>query len=188
VALRHRQQRFVEEYLIDLNATQAARRAGYSADTARQMGAENLSKPVIQAAIADAMRERSLRCKMTADEVLLRLARLGRANMQDYAEWGPAGVTLKDSAVMPLEAADCVAEVSQTISKDGGSLKFKLHDKVRALELCGKHLGLFPDRLHVEGNVQLEIAEVVVRTRAEAQETLRAMAQANGVPVNNGRH
>ena len=56
-----KQKRFIEEYLIDLNATQAAIRAGYSPDTAQQMGSENLSKPVISAEISKAMAERSRR-------------------------------------------------------------------------------------------------------------------------------
>ncbi|MDH1009989.1 terminase small subunit [Pseudomonas nicosulfuronedens] len=70
VALTDLQQRFVEEYLVDLNATQAAIRANYSEKTARQMGAENLSKPVIQAAIAAARLQQQERTQITADRVL----------------------------------------------------------------------------------------------------------------------
>ena len=69
-ALEPRQECFVREYLIDLNATQAAIRAGYSEKTARQMGAENLSKPSIQAAIAKAQQERAERTGITADRAL----------------------------------------------------------------------------------------------------------------------
>lgn len=65
-----RQERFVQEYLVDLNATQAAIRAGYSEKSARQMGAENLSKPSIQAAIAQAQQERAERTGITADRAL----------------------------------------------------------------------------------------------------------------------
>ncbi|MDO9957362.1 terminase small subunit, partial [Glaesserella parasuis] len=68
--LTDKQQRFVEEYLIDLNATQAAIRAGYSADTARQIGAENLSKLVIQEAIQEAQNKRAARVNVTQDDVL----------------------------------------------------------------------------------------------------------------------
>ncbi|WP_082033697.1 terminase small subunit [Pseudomonas sp. PI1] len=70
VRLTDLQLRFVEHYLVDLNATQAAIRAGYSERTARQMGAENLSKPVIQAAIAAARLEQQKRTQITADRVL----------------------------------------------------------------------------------------------------------------------
>src|SRR3954467_14617733 len=76
VPLNDRQARFVAEYLVDLNATQAAIRAGYSAASARQMGAENLSKPDIQAALAEARAVRGRRTEVTADRVVLELARV----------------------------------------------------------------------------------------------------------------
>lgn len=78
-----KQNRFVEEYLIDLNATQAAIRAGYSVNTAQQMGSENLSKPVIQTAIAKAMAERSKRTGVNQDRIVLELAKLAFVNMTD---------------------------------------------------------------------------------------------------------
>ena len=68
--LTPKQQRFVDEYLIDLNATQAAIRAGYSPKTARQIGEQNLSKLDIQQAIEQAKAERSERTKITQDDVL----------------------------------------------------------------------------------------------------------------------
>jgi hypothetical protein len=68
--LTDKQQRFVEEYLVDLNATQAAIRAGYSENTARQIGYENLAKPDIQAAIAEKRSEQAKRTAISADMVL----------------------------------------------------------------------------------------------------------------------
>lgn len=68
--LTPKQAAFVREYLVDLNATQAAERAGYSAATAQQMGAENLSKPLIREAIEAGKAERASRVEMTADDVL----------------------------------------------------------------------------------------------------------------------
>ena len=65
-----KQERFVEEYLVDLNATQAAVRAGYSEKTAQMIGSENLSKPMIAAAVAAAQAERSERTEITQDYVL----------------------------------------------------------------------------------------------------------------------
>ncbi len=70
ISMTPKQQRFVDEYLIDLNATQAAIRAGYSEKTARFIGAENLTKPNISAAIAAAVAKRSERTEVTADYVL----------------------------------------------------------------------------------------------------------------------
>ena len=74
-----KQERFVQEYLVDLNATQAALRAGYSEKTARSIGAENLSKPDIEKAIADALEARRLRTEITQDRVLEELAAIAFA-------------------------------------------------------------------------------------------------------------
>ena len=82
--LTPKQVRFVQEYLIDLNATQAAIRAGYSAKTARVIGHENRTKPDIAAAIEKAMAERAERTKLTADWVVDELRKIAGANMADY--------------------------------------------------------------------------------------------------------
>ena len=81
--LTAKQQRFVEEYLVDLNATQAAIRAGYPEKTARSIGAENLTKPVIEEAIADALKARRLRTEITQDRVLEELALIGFADIPE---------------------------------------------------------------------------------------------------------
>lgn len=81
--LNAKQTRFVEEYLIDLNATQAAIRAGYSKNTARQMGAENLSKPVIQEAIAEGMKSLSDRVEVTQDRVIAGMLEFADADLSD---------------------------------------------------------------------------------------------------------
>ena len=140
-----KQQRFVDEYLIDLNATQAAIRAGYSKRTAEQQGFQLLKKTSVQAAVQEAIRKRSERTEITQDRVLQELAKIGFSNMKDFVEWGPDGVTLKESAEMDGDAALCVAEVYQTTTQHGGTVKFKLHDKVSALEKIAKHLGMFSD-------------------------------------------
>jgi phage terminase small subunit len=141
--LTAKQRRFVEEYLVDLNATEAAIRAGYSKRTARQMGAENLSKPVIAEAIRIAMAGRSQRTKITSDRVLEELGIIAFSDMRKFATWGASGVKLNDSNTLPEDAARCVAEVAESPGKYGRSLRFKLHDKVAALEKIAKHLGMF---------------------------------------------
>jgi len=156
VPLTPKQQRFVDEYLVDLNATQAARRAGYSEATARQMGAENLSKPVIQEAIGAAVRRRAERVEVQADDVLRELARLGFSDLRDFSSWGPEGVTLRPSEDLPADLARCVQEVSQTISQGGGSIRFKLHSKTEALQLLGKHLGLFKEQVEHSGTIRIQ--------------------------------
>lgn len=87
MSLSDKQQRFIAEYLIDLNATQAAIRAGYSQSTAGAIGHENLTKPEIVAAIAEAQAERSERTNITADDVLRELWAIGKADPNELIEY-----------------------------------------------------------------------------------------------------
>ena len=141
--LNRRQILFVLEYLKDLNATQAAIRAGYSERTARSTGHENLTKPDIAAAIKSAMAQRVKRTEVNADSVIQELAAIAFAQMDTYATWGPGGVELKSSDVLTYNQLAAVSEVTETPSRHGKSIRFKLHDKLRALELLGQHLGIF---------------------------------------------
>lgn len=159
MALTDRQQRFVEEYLLDLNATRAAIRAGYSAHTAQEQGSRLLSKAMVSEAVARAQAERSARVGLTADRVIEELAALGFAKMGDYAEWVGDHVSLVDSEDVDTRA---VAEVKQTSNQFGNNVAIKLHDKVATLKLLGQHVGLFPERHEISGPGG---ADIVVRAR-----------------------
>src|SRR6266508_6196013 len=93
--LTPKQARFVEEYLVDLNATRAAIRAGSSQHTARSVGAENLTKPDIAQAVAEAQRQQSERTQITADEVLRELALIAFEDVGEFLDYGSFGVRLK---------------------------------------------------------------------------------------------
>ncbi|MBV9825867.1 MAG: terminase small subunit, partial [Alphaproteobacteria bacterium] len=150
MTLTGKQARFVEEYLIDLNATQAAIRAGYSERTAYSIGQENLKKPEIASAIAEAQKARATKSGVTADMIVEEYRRLGFSEMRRLMRWGPNGVELLPSAELAEDDAAAVAEVSQTVTKDGGTIRLKVHDKARALDSLPRHLGLFRDRVEVE--------------------------------------
>ncbi len=171
MSLTAKQQRFVEEYLIDLNATQAAIRAGYSAKTAEQQGHQLLKKTLVAAAIAEAQAARTERTEITQDMVLKELARIGFSDMRKLLRWtgnmpkmdleaaedtGDVNISvanvvqLYDSEAIDDDIAACISEISQT--KDG-ALKVKLHDKQAALVNLGRHLGLFKDGASVVVNV-----------------------------------
>lgn len=181
-----KQQRFVEEYLVDLNATQAAIRAGYSADTAHSIGHENLSKPEISAGIREGMAVRSMRTNITQDQVLRELARIGFVDIRKVVTWtnGASGfnedeaeetgevristanfVMLTPSDQIDAETAAAISEVSQT--KDG-ALKVKMHDKRAALVDLGRHLGMFKDKVEVTGKDGNPIEIDQVRNDADA--------------------
>ena len=157
--LSARQERFVEEYVIDLNATQAAIRAGYSVKTAKEIGAENLTKPYIQAAVGRIMAERSRRTGVTADRIILELAKLGFVNISDVADFDDA--TVRDEANRNDTAAIQSVKVKR-IPTDGGDIverELKLHDKVKSLDLLGRHLGIWNDKLKINGGVPVVIRD-----------------------------
>lgn len=151
MALTNKQRRFVDEYLKDLNATQAAIRAGYSEKTAGQIGERLLKKVEIQQAISERMKEREQRTGITQDRVLSELAKIAFGDKRSLMEWGPSGVKLKDSNTLSDDQAAQVSEVSESVTNAGGTLKLKTHDKVKALELLGRHLGMFKDQVEVTG-------------------------------------
>lgn len=181
MALTAKQQRFVDEYLIDLNATQAAIRAGYSKKTARQIADQNLSKLDIKAALERRMQSRSARTEITQDMVLRELAKIGFSDIRKVVRWGETqvrmvdgeddgpedmvpyhGLALIDSTEVDDSTAAAIAEVSQ--GRDG--LKVKLHDKKGALVDIGRHLGMFTAPRHAELDAELKRLEVEKR-RAE---------------------
>ena len=152
-----KQKRFVEEYLIDLNATQAAIRAGYSPATAQQMGSENLSKPVIKAAIDTAEAERSRRTGINQDRVLREIAKLAFVNPVDVIDMDAA--TIRDESTR--EDTACISSIKvKVIPTEDGAIterEIKTYDKLKALELLGKHLGMFTDKLKMEGSIPVVI-------------------------------
>lgn len=147
--LTDKQRRFVEEYLIDLNATQAAIRAGYSVKTAKEIAAQNLSKLNISNEIAKAMAERSRRTGVTADRVIEELARIGFVNIGDVVNITTAGVYL-DAKKDDLASIQSI-KIKET--EFGREQEVKLYDKKSALELLGKHLGIFTDKININANV-----------------------------------
>ena len=140
--LNDRQRSFVNEYLRDLNATQAAIRAGYSARSADKIGHQLLGNTRISEAIHAAMQQREKRTQITADRVLQEIAAVAFAHMGQFAKWGGQTVTLTDSSEVDPRA---VAEVKQTVNQFGSNVGIKLHDKLAALEKLGKHLGMWKD-------------------------------------------
>lgn len=148
-----KQKRFVEEYLIDLNATQAAIRAGYSPHTAKDIGCENLAKPNIAAAVSQAMAERSRRTGINQDRVLQELARIGFAKITDVID--------PETAKIRVDASDddlaCIQSIKIKPNEFGTEREVKLYDKKSALVDLGKHLGLFKDKVELNGDMDLHI-------------------------------
>ena len=145
IRLNPRQRLFVEAYLQSLNASDAARRAGYADPEVNSK--RILEARAVQAAIEARIRERRARNPHVEQRVLEELCRIAFADPRDLMRWGPDGVELRHSDDLSPEEAAAVCEVSEG---RGGILRLKKHDKVRALELLGKHFGMFADRVQAE--------------------------------------
>lgn len=152
--LTEKQQRFVDEYLIDLNATQAAIRAGYSVKTATEQGCQNLTKLNISQAISERMAGRSKRTGVNQDRVVQELAKVAFIKMTDVVD--PNG-KIKDTA--SEDDLSCIESIkykhSDTDSGYSVEREVKVASKLKALELLGKHLGMWNDKLDV--NVTLPV-------------------------------
>lgn len=143
--LTGKQARFVEEYIVDLNATQAAIRAGYSEKTAEVQGHQLLKKTSVCEAVQAAKAERSKRTEITADAVVKELARIGFSDIADFLSFGKGGIRLEESSEVDTK---CLAEVKQTATQFGPTISFKLHDKLGALDKLAKHLGIYAPEKH----------------------------------------
>lgn len=141
--MNERQNRFVEEYIIDLSATDAAKRAGYSPKQAGVIGYQLLQKTSIQDAIQAAIRARSARTGITADRVVTEIAKVAFGDPRRVMKWGPGGVELIESSQLTDDDAAMIAEVSETRTKDGGSIRLKLNSKLDALEKLARHTGIY---------------------------------------------
>ena len=161
--LTEKQQRFIDEYLIDLNATQAAVRAGYSAKTAESQGSRMLRNVKVQQAIAEEMAERSKRTGINQDRVVLELARIAFVRMTDIVD---SNGKIKDTATD--DDLSCIESIkykhSDTDTGYSVEREVKISSKLKALELLGKHLGMWNDKLDVN------ITQPIVITGEDALE------------------
>ena len=137
---------FCKEYLIDLSATRAAIRAGYSEKSAGVTGYQLLQQEAVMVEIQSLMDARAKRTEITADRVLKEYARVGFVDPRNIMQVDENGnMTVTASDLLSSDDAVCVSEIQQTVTENGGSLKIKLHNKMVALEKMGRHLKLFTD-------------------------------------------
>jgi len=146
--LTPKQQRFCEEYIVDLNGTQAAIRAGYSKKTAHDIACENLTKPNIKKCVTELKEKQQNRTQITADMVINELALLA---FSDAGNLFTDDGGLKHISSMPEEVTRTISEVTSRFERARGSddgevaeiVKIKNYDKKGALDSLGKHFGIF---------------------------------------------
>lgn len=161
--LTEKQRRFVDEYLIDLNATQAAIRAGYSAKTADQQGSRMLANVKVQQEISEKMAERSKRTGVNQDRIILELARIAFLKMTDVVD--SEGRIKEDASEDDLACIESIKyKHSDTETGSSTEREVKTASKLKAMELLGKHLGMWNDRLDVN------VVQPIVISGADALE------------------
>lgn len=166
--LTPRQERFVSEYMIDLNASAAARRAGYSVKNSDNISAKLLVDPKVSAAIKAAQYAIAQRNAVTAQRVIEELAAVGFSDLGQLIEFGKDGFRFKPASSIPEAARRAVSsikvrrEFGTEESPPAETVEFKLWDKVSALVNLGKHLGILTEKVEVGGSVKMKIVEEII--------------------------
>lgn len=172
-ALTPKQAAFVREYLVDLNATQAAVRAGYSPKTCEEQGYQLLRKTSVKAEIQAAMDKRAAKVELNGDRVLNEITKLAFADIRKVFD--QAG-NLLPVHMLPDEIAASISSIEVVTSKIPGSepvevehtAKIKFWDKRGSLEMLGRHLKLFTDKIEVD--VTSSLAERIKEARERTKQ------------------
>lgn len=144
-----KQQRFIQEYIIDLNGAAAARRAGYSARTANRRAEQLLRDPAVSAAVAKEQKRIANKLEITAERVLKELARVGMSE-------GPTACmtqTRRGIRIDLKKLSDDERRAVSEISDGANGIRIKFHDKVRALITLGQYLGIVVERHEHSGSI-----------------------------------
>lgn len=171
--LSNKQKLFCDEYLIDLNVTQAAIRAGYKAKYADSQAYKLLDNPEIKEYVDKRMRDREKRTEITQDVVLEELRNIALAKPTDFFEVEDMGqykrVNIVPTKDIPEDKIGAIASIKQ----GANGIEVKLHDRLKALELIGRHLGMFKDKI--------EISEVNENTNVNIDDMLNEIRKDNSI-------
>lgn len=166
-----KQEAFVREYLVDLNGTQAAIRAGYSPKTAGEQAARLLANVRVSTAVAEAKAARSHRTNIDADWVLTRLAREAEADLADIYDDNGNLLPVKEWPLIWRQGLVAGVETVRDKSDDGELSavdKIKISDRVKRIELIGKHIGVQAFRERVEHDLSDDAATLLAEARRSA--------------------
>jgi phage terminase small subunit len=181
-----KQRAFVNEYAVDLNATAAAKRAGYSPKTAMQIGEQNLRKVEIKAAIKVSSDARAARTEITADKVLRELAKIGFGDVRDLftSEGHIRRVEDMEPTVSAIiQSIEVVVRKADDGTATEHTAKIKLWDKLSALDKMGCHLGLFAEAAAKSNEANSIAAESIKQAAADFDRKIaRYIGLEPGVP------
>lgn len=163
--------RFANEYLVDLNATAAAKRAGYSIKSAYSQGQRLLNNAEVKKMIANGIQERGKRLKITQDNVVKELSKVAFSNICDVMKWNSKGIELVASDKVSDEVQGAISSVEITESDKNRIYKVRLHDKLNALDKLAKHMGLY------EKSTKVDVDEVAQTIHKAVREIDRMMCE-----------
>ncbi|MFA9395905.1 MAG: terminase small subunit [Halodesulfovibrio sp.] len=162
-----KQRRFINEYVTDYNGCLAAYRAGYSKRSASTTARRLLAVPEIVKEIQERQQERAERTQVTQDAVIRELAAVGFASLKDVCTWDDGHLVLINSQDLSDAQAASIAEITETVTTRGGTVRVKQHSKLKALEMLAKHVGLYdPPEMESEEK-SLEELSPVLKKRLE---------------------
>ena len=147
----YREARFVKEFVVDFNLTQAAIRAGYSPKSASAQGSRLLDKPAVQRGIAEEVKKLTEKAALTAEKVLAELALIAFEDMATFLTWDTEGVHIRALEGLPPGMSRCVESISQVATREGMTIRLKLHNKVDALDKLARYFKLFKDEITMPG-------------------------------------
>lgn len=150
------QEKFAQEYVVDLNATRAATRAGYSPKGAHVQGFRLLNDVKVSERIAELKAKLSVRMEITQERVIEEYAKIAFSNVEDVVAWINADPKLRASGEISHAAHAAISEITVTPNAFGNVTKVKLHDKKGALDSLAKHLGILTDKVEHSGTVKTE--------------------------------
>jgi len=171
--LEPKQQRFVDEYMVDQNATKAAIRSGYSERSAAVIANQLMAKPHVAAAIQKRMADIAEMAGLKAVDLLRETRRVAMSDIADFYDAEGRMLAVRD---IPIEARRAIASIEEDVIWEGAgrdrtavgiTRKIKLFDKVKAIELGGKFFKLWTDKIEVDGIVDL--ADKIKKARERAK-------------------
>lgn len=174
--LNDRQRAFVQEYLVDHNATRAAIRAGYTPTSARTVGPRLLQNDVVGAAVQRAQAERSRRTGVTAERVLRELARVAFSDVTEVVESTSGELTFVDIKELPPRVTRAIESLSEKPGEHGTARSVKMHPKLGALKMLVDHLGLNPDtvsKIELTGKDGAPVEHKVAVLTPESAESIK---------------
>jgi phage terminase small subunit len=170
--LKKQYEEFCQQYIVDFNGARAAFDVGFGKDksVAKVTACHLLKRPVIRKRILELLERRAKRTQITQDKVLEELAILGFSDFKDYGQIKNGSLEFNDFDKIEKGKTRAIKSVKETVSEHSRSMSLRLHEKVKPLELIGKHLGMFVDTHNVNLTGDITVISAVPRPRGKEKD------------------